>query len=47
MIWKESGAPVRASVVVVNRSASYCLVIDVAAGVEHGVGVIGGWLRGL
>ncbi|SFF53672.1 hypothetical protein [Streptomyces mirabilis] len=47
MIWKKSGAPVRVGVVPVNRSASSYLVIDVAAGVEHGIGVIGGRLRGL
>ncbi|MEU1444571.1 MULTISPECIES: hypothetical protein [Streptomyces] len=47
MIWKESGAPDRASAAPVHRSASYYLVIDVAAGVEHGAGVIGGRLRGL
>ncbi|MDX3756284.1 hypothetical protein ACWDBO_21880 [Streptomyces mirabilis] len=47
MIWKESGAPDRASAVPVHRPTSYYLVIDVAAGVEHGTGVIGGRWRGL
>lgn len=47
MIRKESGAPVRSSAVVVNRSASYYLVIDVAADVERDIKVIGGRLWGL
>lgn len=47
MIRKESGAPVRASAVIVDRSASYYLVIDVAAGVERDIEVIGGRSRGL
>ncbi|MFF2128097.1 hypothetical protein ACFVW1_22375 [Streptomyces olivochromogenes] len=47
MIRKESGAPVRASAVIVDPSASYYLVIDVAAGVERDIEVIGGRLRGL
>jgi hypothetical protein len=47
VIRKESGAPVRSSAVVVNRSTSYYLVIDVAADVERDIKVIGGRLRGL
>ncbi|MFJ1606512.1 type II toxin-antitoxin system death-on-curing family toxin [Streptomyces sp. NPDC088253] len=30
-----------------DQDTAYDLVIDVAAGVEHDIGVIAGWLRGL